>query len=792
MKKTRLLAGVLSAVLVIAAAWKIGTGDVRATEDDAPESVAINEKNFPDKVFRKYVSDKFDYDKDGSLSVDEITDSVDISLPASGLKDLTGIEYLTNLQFLGCSDNEITKLDLSKNTRLTDLDCSCCKLTKLDLRKCRQLSVLHCTKNQLTELNISGLSELTTIVCWNNEIKTLDVSSCSELTELQCYDNKISKLDLRKCSQLRYLVCDKNDLTSLDLSKAPKLNYLSCVDNKLTELDLTGQKEIEVIACGLNQITSLKLGKKPNLTYLDVSNNKIGKLDISSFENLTDYCCNGCGLTELDVSHNTKLTFLACDENKIAKLDVSNNPELNALHCDENPIGILDISKNTKLDTLSVYNCGLTSIDVSKAPALTNLDCSENPIGTLNVTKNTKLEYLSVYNCGLTSIDVSKCSHLILLSVSSNKIKALDLSKNSDLKFLACGDNELTELDIANLKSLKSVHCYSNKITKISLPKADELEMLELHDNCFSSLDISGCKILIDRLNANGVKEDLEGYFYSEYRDEYGEYTYFTVDMGVTLKGYDLPKANTFKEFVERLYTVALNRSSDPDGKAFWVKKVQNGEYNGADCARYFLLEAPEFMNRGLSVDVFVETLYKTFFDRASDAAGKKGWVDAINSGAMSRADVVNNFIESTEWCNVCATYGVRSGAQSHKSEIASKNATKFATRLYTCCLGREPEEKGLQYWALALTNLDQTGCSAAEFFFTSDEFVGFGLKNDEYVKRLYKTFMDREPEASEVAYWTGEIAKGTQTRASVLSFFGQSEEFTNICAKYGIDRGEI
>ena len=153
---------------------------------------------------------------------------------------------------------------------------------------------------------------------------------------------------------------------------------------------------------------------------------------------------------------------------------------------------------------------------------------------------------------------------------------------------------------------------------------------------------------------------------------------------------------------------------------------------------------------------------------------------------------MVNDFIESTEWCNVCATYGVKSGAKYHKAEFASKNAIHFATRLYTCCLGRAPEEGGLKYWSLALTNLEQTGCSAAKEFFTSEEFVSFKLKDDEYIRRLYTTFMDREPDASEVAYWAGEITKGTQTRASVLAFFGQSEEFTKICKKYGIDRGTI
>ena len=122
---------------------------------------------------------------------------------------------------------------------------------------------------------------------------------------------------------------------------------------------------------------------------------------------------------------------------------------------------------------------------------------------------------------------------------------------------------------------------------------------------------------------------------------------------------YSSSSEKSFEDFIERLYTIALNRDSDAEGKAFWIKRVTKEGATGADCARFFLLDAPEFMNRNLSVDTFVETLYKTFFDRKSDAAGKKGWVDAINSKKMTRSDVVNNFIESTEWCIVCAGYGV-------------------------------------------------------------------------------------------------------------------------------------
>ncbi len=262
---------------------------------------------------------------------------------------------------------------------------------------------------------------------------------------------------------------------------------------------------------------------------------------------------------------------------------------------------------------------------------------------------------------------------------------------------------------------------------------------------------------------------------------------------GTTVTGIPTPtQSPSIADFVERLYTIALDRESEPEGKAFWINEIESGNRTGGDCAHFFLIEAPEFLNRGLSDDDFVETLYRTFFDRDSEAAGKAFWVGELKRARMTRQDVIGGFIDSKEWCNVCATYGVRSGAPHAKAEFASRNAIGFATRLYTCCLGREPEQGGLDYWSLALTNLEKTGCEAAAFFFTGDEFVGFGLNNDEYVRRLYTTFMGRDPETSEIAYWVGEIDKGTQTKASVMAFFGQSPEFTNICKTYGIERGEI
>ncbi len=242
-----------------------------------------------------------------------------------------------------------------------------------------------------------------------------------------------------------------------------------------------------------------------------------------------------------------------------------------------------------------------------------------------------------------------------------------------------------------------------------------------------------------------------------------------------------------FEDFVERLYTVALNRASEPEGKAFWCEHVGNGDLDGAQCAKEFLL-SKEFNDRGLDDKQFLEVLYKTFFNRdaADDPDGFNFWMNSLKT--QGRDVVVDCFINSEEWCNVCASYGVRSGATRAKATIASANATAFATRLYTECLGRDPEEGGLKFWSLGLTNQELSGTQAAKEFFYSPEFVNAKYSDEEYIYRMYKTFMGREPEAEGKAYWLSELKNGT-TRDEVFNFFSTCPEFTGICKEYAIVR---
>ena len=240
--------------------------------------------------------------------------------------------------------------------------------------------------------------------------------------------------------------------------------------------------------------------------------------------------------------------------------------------------------------------------------------------------------------------------------------------------------------------------------------------------------------------------------------------------------------------FVERLYSVALGRQSDPVGKQDWIDAITLRGETGASCARGFLY-SNEFLSKQVTNEVFVAVLYRTFFDREPDQAGFDAWVNLLNNGT-TKEEVIEGFINSTEWANLCLRYGIRSGGSGVPSvEIQPNQQTiEFATRLYTTCLRRNADQNGLMAWARQLANQRDTGTGAARGFFFSSEFTNQNVSNRDFVRRLYLTFMDREPDESGYNAWVTQLDSGV-SREEVFNGFALSPEFSRICADYGIIR---
>ena len=108
--------------------------------------IEINSTNFPDKNFRNYLL-SMEYGKDGILTATEISKITNISIynnsgSQGNIKSLKGIEYFTSLKTLWCWNNQLTALDVSKNTALTSLDCTNNQLTALDVSKNTAITTL--------------------------------------------------------------------------------------------------------------------------------------------------------------------------------------------------------------------------------------------------------------------------------------------------------------------------------------------------------------------------------------------------------------------------------------------------------------------------------------------------------------------------------------------------------------------------------------------------------------------------------------------------------------------------
>ncbi|MCQ2528937.1 MAG: DUF4214 domain-containing protein [Saccharofermentans sp.] len=235
--------------------------------------------------------------------------------------------------------------------------------------------------------------------------------------------------------------------------------------------------------------------------------------------------------------------------------------------------------------------------------------------------------------------------------------------------------------------------------------------------------------------------------------------------------------------FSERLYTCALGRDGEDTGVTSWAVALRDGA-DGATVARGFFF-SPELTSQELSDEDFVTRLYLTFLDREPDEAGLAAWVEALEKGA-TREQVFDGFVNSVEWATICYKYGIKSGGTAMPRLEPSAEVLAFVERLYTTCLGREADGDGLKSWADALANHEGSGSKAAHGFFFSKEFLDANYDDEEFVTRLYLTFMDREPDSAGFEAWVSVLKDGA-SREKVFDGFARSSEFVALCEKAGI-----
>ena len=249
-------------------------------------SLPINEKNFPDANFRKYIKGNIAGGRD-VLTVEERSKVKIININKKDISDLKGIEAFPNLTELDCGNNSIQKLDLRQNPMLITLKCNKNQLTQLDLSKNPDIDYLNCSENQLEQLDVSHL-KLEYLYCSHNDLEQLDVKNSKWLRELDCSKNELTKLDAEVTHKpnLVRVECQNNQLTSLILGENKMLRKLNCANNQLTQLNLNNMISLTELNCANNQLTVLDVSSSPDLTTLWLKNNQLTSLNLDNNPNL--------------------------------------------------------------------------------------------------------------------------------------------------------------------------------------------------------------------------------------------------------------------------------------------------------------------------------------------------------------------------------------------------------------------------------------------------------------------------------------------------------------------------
>lgn len=184
--------------------------------------VRIPDPNFKQRV----ISLGFDTNSDNQIQVSEAEKVTKLYVDHLGIVNLEGINQFTNLEELGCYDNLLTTLDVSK---------------------LKKLKYLYAYNNKIGNLNTTGLTQLEHLYVQNNFfIASLDVSKMLQLKELYFSANRVTSLDVSGLNLLEKIEGENNRISTVALRKAPALKSVNLKNNEMTvTVDIRGLTNLE-------------------------------------------------------------------------------------------------------------------------------------------------------------------------------------------------------------------------------------------------------------------------------------------------------------------------------------------------------------------------------------------------------------------------------------------------------------------------------------------------------------------------------------------------------------------
>ena len=309
-------------------------------------SVVINETNFPDPVLREALVDCGIDDGDGILTDEEIENATDY-IHLEGCKNLKGLEYLKNLEFIGLYGNEesyssITSIDVSKFTKLFRLDIHDYAITSLDATY----------SPNLWSVDIARCREFTSIkVDTQRDDLGVFLNYLPKLTSMEnCVFNHVSGVEFYKTG-----------IQDIDMSDHPTLSSLRVKgdddgDYELNSINVSGCDNLWDLNIDHVKLQSVRLNALPMFYDISLYFCHTTNLALENMANLGNITCSDCEIQNLTIKGCPVLHGVGCADNSLHNLIIDDSPALYSLHVDNNMLMWLDMSKvQTEVDDYTYW-----------------------------------------------------------------------------------------------------------------------------------------------------------------------------------------------------------------------------------------------------------------------------------------------------------------------------------------------------------------------------------------------------------------------------------------------------
>ncbi len=520
--------------------------------------VAINETNFPDKNFRNFLLSQ-SYGSDGVLTDAEIANVSSLVVEYRDIQSLKGIEFFTSLTGLYCNNNQLTALDLSKNTALkylyvyqnqlsgTAMDAFLANLPQVDDSMMRIIYHEN-EQNTMTAAQVDaakakgwtpyasngqkdqwGRYEWYEYTAGGIVVEGIAVDETNFPDEkfrnyilLQSWgsDAVLTETELSSVSNMNVSGLGIADLQGIEYFTS--LTNLDCSDNQLMALDVSKNRMLRRLFIYKNQINGISGFEMDKLVAsLPKGPTSWGRLYVICGEDdqnvmsskQASYARSNCGWTpyystgEIGVSGSPIFENIYTGSEPVFDDGVSitevNFPDANfRKYLLLQWFGTDEFLSTKEIRAVNALDCSSKDIMTLQGleffKGLTSFDCHNNQIGDIDVTSMTALNRLDCHNNAIIWLDLSNNVHLEYLNYSGNpRITAYCIAKCVNLKYLDCEGTGTAGLDLSYYPWLEHLNCANNGIYSLDLSHNPRLKYLSCW---FNYIGKTGMEELVNSL----------------------------------------------------------------------------------------------------------------------------------------------------------------------------------------------------------------------------------------------------------------------------------------------------